>query len=138
MSEHINLKEARAYRTGVRRASSDPAKHSTRRLTLLNSSVVRGAVAKGRSSSRRLNNVLRLVVPEHLVADIQSGTLPVPTKQNPADAATRSGRTRTTPLREPPGWMSGLEADDYGPFDDVYAARARRIPTEFFPAIRFR
>ena len=50
LSEHINLKEARAYRTGVRRASADPAKHGTRRLTLLDSSVVRGAVAKGRSS----------------------------------------------------------------------------------------
>ena len=55
--EQINLKEARAYRTGVRRASSGPACHGTRRLSLLDSSVVRGAVSKGRSSSRRFRCV---------------------------------------------------------------------------------
>ena len=75
------------------------------------------------------------MVPELLAADIQPGTLPVPTKQNLADAATRSGRTRAAPLREPPAWMAALEVADYGPFDDVYAARTRRIPAEFFPAI---
>ena len=49
------------------------------------------------------------MVPELLAADIQPGTLPVPTKQNLADAATRSGRTRAAPLREPPAWMAALD-----------------------------
>ena len=76
LSEHINLKEARAFRTAIRRASADPAKHGTRRLTLLDSSVVRGAIAKGRSSSRLLNGLLRPAAVELLAADIQPGKLP--------------------------------------------------------------
>ena len=117
--EQINLKEARAYRTGVRRASSGPACHGTRRLSLLDSSVVRGAVSKGRSSSRRLNRVLRLIVPELLAADIQTGTFPGPTKKIPADPATRGQRTRSKPARSPPDWLSALESGYCALFDDI-------------------
>ena len=98
IAEHINIKELRGYRTRLRHAARRPECHGTRRLTLLDSSVVRGLASKGRCSSRRLNRIWRPVIPELLAADIQDGTLPVPTKHMPADAATRNARTRTKPL----------------------------------------
>ena len=54
ISEHINLKEGRAYRTLVRRTAFNAEAHGTRQLVLGDSAVVRGAAAKGRSSTRRL------------------------------------------------------------------------------------
>ena len=88
-AEHINMKEFRAYRTRLRNAARRPECHGARQLTLLDSSVVRGAASKGGSSSRRLNRIWRPVIPELLAADIQDGTLPVPSKHMPADDATR-------------------------------------------------
>ena len=133
--EHINMKELRAYRTRLRHAARRAECHGTRRLTLLDSSVVRGTVSKGRSSSKRLNRIWKPVVPELLAADIQDGTLPVPTKHMPADGATRRGRTRAEPSRPPPAWLEALEAGDYQLFDSVYASSTRRIPSGFFPAV---
>ena len=130
--EHINMKELRAYRTRLRHAARRAECHGTRRLTLLDSSVVRGTASKGRSSSRRLNRIWKPVVPELLAADIQAGTLPVPTKHMPADGATRRSRTRPVPTRSPPAWLEALEASDYTLFDDVYAASTRRIQSVFF------
>ena len=60
LSEHINLKEARAYRSFVKRKARAAASHGARQLGLLDSAVVRGAAAKGRSSSKRLKGDLRL------------------------------------------------------------------------------
>ena len=133
--EHNNMKELRAYRTGLRHAARRAECHGTRRLTLLDSSVVRGTASKGRSSSRRLNRIWKPVVPELLAADIQDGTLPVPTKHMPADGATRRSRTRPVPTRSPPAWLEALEASDYTLFDAVYAASTRCIPSIFFPAV---
>ena len=133
LAEHINVKEFRSYRTRLRHAARRAECHGTRRLTLLDSSVVRGAAGKGRSSSRRLNRIWRPVIPELLAADIQDGTLPVPTKHMPADDATRGYRTRVAPLCPPPAWLVALEAGNYAPFDDIYAASTRQIPSVFFP-----
>ena len=44
--EHINMKELRAYRTRLRHAARRAECHGTRRLTLLDSSVVRGTASK--------------------------------------------------------------------------------------------
>ena len=132
-SEHINMKELRAYRTRLRHAARRAECHGTRQLTLLDSSVVRGATSKGRSSSRRLNRIWRPVIPELLAADIQDGTLPCPTKHNPADGGTRGERTRSESLIQPPPWLVALENGDYAPFDHVYAASTRVIPSVFFP-----
>ena len=133
VQEHINMKEFRAYRTRLRHAARRAECHGTRRLTLLDSSVVRGATSKGRSSSRRLNRIWRPVIPELLAADIQDGTLPCPTKHNPADGGTRGERTRSEPSGPPPRWLVALEDGDYAPFDNVYAAATRVIPSVFFP-----
>ena len=125
--------EDRARAILARHAARRPECHGTRRMTLLDSSVVRGLASKGRSSSRRLNRIWRPVIPELLAADIQDGTLPVPTKHMPADAATRNARTRTEPLRSPPAWLTALETGDYAPFDEIYGASTRQIPDVFFP-----
>ena len=74
-------------------------------------------------------------MPELLAADIQDGTLPVPTKHVPADGATRNKRTRAAPVRPPPSWLTALEASDYKPFDAIYAASTRQLPKFFFPAV---
>ena len=44
LTEHINLKEARAYRTCVRRRAADAKAHGKRHLVFKDSAVVRGAV----------------------------------------------------------------------------------------------
>ena len=93
-AEHINVKEARAYRTLIRRASGNALCHGTRRMGLLDSAVVRGATAKGRSFSWRLNAIIRPTRPEVLAANLAIGTLPIASKHNPADAPTREGRVR--------------------------------------------
>ena len=135
LAEHINVKEFRSYRTRLRHAARRAECHGTRRLTLLDSSVVRGAASKGRSSSSRLNRIWRPVIPEILAADIQDGTLAVPTKHMPADNATRGSRTRPEPLCPPPQWLVELEAGNFAPFDDIYAASTRQIPKAFFPQV---
>ena len=135
IAEHMNVKEFRSYRTRLRHAARRAECHGTRRLTLLDSSVVRGAASKGRSSSSRLNRIWRPVIPEILAADIQDGTLAVPTKHMPADNATRGSRTRPEPLCPPPQWLVELEAGNFAPFDDIYAASTRQIPNVFFPQV---
>ena len=97
--------------------------------------MVRGTASKGRSSSERLNRISKPVVPALLAADIQDGTLPVPTKHVPAGGATRRRPTRSAPCRPPPSWLTTLEAADYVPFDAVYAAFTGRIPEGFCPAV---
>ena len=131
--DHINAKEFRAYRTRLRHAARRPVCHGTRQLTLPDSSVVRGAASKGRSSSRRLNRLWRPVLPELLAADIQDGTLQVPWKHNPADDAIRYWKTWPDRLRAPPQWLTALDIGDYSLFDSVYAASTRQIPSQFFP-----
>ena len=50
--DHINVLEVNAYVTMQKRRSRDLSKHGTRYLSVVDSMVTRGAVAKGRSSSR--------------------------------------------------------------------------------------
>ena len=75
----------------------------------------------------------RPIIPELLAADIQDGTLPVPSRHNPANDATRYGKTRPDRLRAPPQWLTALDIGDYSLFDSVYAASTRQIPSQFFP-----
>ena len=110
--EHINTKEFRAYRARLRHAARRAECHGTRRLTLLDSSVVRGTASKGRSSSKRLNRIWKPVVPELLAADIQDGTSKMPTKRMPADGPIRKRRTRAAPCHPPSSWLTALEAAD--------------------------
>ena len=98
LSEHINLKEGRAYRTLVRRTGLNAEAHGTKQLVLGDSAVVRGAAAKGRSSTHKFNAIaLRPVVPDQLVANVAFGSLAVPTKHNPADNPSRDLQVRRRP-----------------------------------------
>jgi hypothetical protein len=56
---HINEGELNAFLAMAERRASDATKHGTRYLAILDSQVVRGALGKGRSSSRPINRGLR-------------------------------------------------------------------------------
>ena len=133
LSDHINLKEARAYRTVVRRIAGNAGGHNRRHLTLQDSFVVRGASAKGRSSTRKLNGVLRPGVPEVLAANITVGSLAVPTKHNPADAPTRDSPVRRRPAIACPAWLADLARGEYVEWDARYGAGPRATPAVLFP-----
>ena len=56
---HINELEMNAFAVFLKRRSRTVGKQHTKFFHVLDSMVCRGALAKGRSSSRRLNRVLR-------------------------------------------------------------------------------
>jgi hypothetical protein len=90
-AEPINVLEARAFLTGVRWALSKPSIAISHRLLLLtDSSVLMGAVTKGRSSSFPLLARLRSFTA--LILASGSRIVPgwIPTECNPADAASRN------------------------------------------------
>ena len=128
LSEHINLKEARAYRTLVRRKAADAKAHGSRHLVLNDSFVVRGSAAKGRSSSHSLNAVTSPVVPDQLVANQTFGSLPVPTKHNPADDPTRDLPVRRRSVIPYPDWLHKLDNGQYAAWDATAHCLAR-LPT---------
>jgi len=125
-SEHINVKEVRAYCADVRRVASDPCEHGTRRLYGLDSRVCTGAIAKGRSSSARLNAPLRRVLPCQLFCGLQTGANHIRTHVNPADAPTRGQRPRGFEGSPLPGWVAPLLAGDFGPLDAELPPSRRR------------
>jgi len=89
---HVNVLEGEAlvlYLEWFLRASS---RHGSRLVALLDSRVVIGAVAKGRSSSRQMNRICRRVAALVLGGSLQLFTVFVPTRQNPADAPSRGIR----------------------------------------------
>ena len=133
LSEHINIKETRAYRTLVRRKAANVSEHHKRHLVLADSSVLRGSAAKGRSSTHRLNSILQPVVPDQLVANQTFGTLPVPTKHNPADDPSRDRRVRQRPVIPYPDWLSKLDLGDYAAWDERYGAVPCSVPPILFP-----
>ena len=70
--EPINRGELRAVRTAVRRLLRG-GHFGVRQIIGVDSSVVEGVLAKGRSSSRELNLLLRSMAADMLVGDIQLG-----------------------------------------------------------------
>ncbi len=100
--EHINLKEARAVRTLVRRLARTPGALGCRHLNLLDSAVVLGGLTKGRSPSNPLNRILRSTVGDRVLGDIVLGFGHVSTKWNPADDPTRGENVRKRHVFDPP------------------------------------
>ena len=133
LSEHINLKEARAYRTLVQRKAAEAKAHGSRQLVLKDSAVVRGAAAKGRSSSRRLNAILRPVVPDQLVANQTFGSLPVPTKHTPADDPSRDLPVRRRAAIPYPGWLLELDSGQHAAWDERYGVLPCATPEVLCP-----
>ena len=87
--EHINLLELRALLTAVRWAASSPHSAGALLTIFCDSQVVCGALSTGRSSSRKLNNLLRALTSILLAYDMRLHVVWCPTGINPADHASR-------------------------------------------------
>ena len=123
--DHINVSEAKAYMTEVRRASRDAKEHRKRRLYGLDSFVAIGAGSKGRASSRRLNPVYRSGAPTLLLCRMHSGFNHIRSAWNPADDPTRGKPVRVAQQR--PAWAA-----------DASAAAAREALEAAHPVLRQR
>ena len=93
--DHINVLEVNAFVTMQRRRTRDPVKHGTRYLSIVDSMVTRGAVAKGRSPSRAINHLLRKSAALNLAADTYPLAIWTISDWNFADAASRRKRAFT-------------------------------------------
>jgi integrase len=97
--EHINVLEARAALTAVRRAATRPSLVGCRHIGWSDSLVVSAAVNKGRSSSFQLLARLRSIAAVLLATRMTLQLNWVPTKHNPADEPSRRfKRSRPRPL----------------------------------------
>ena len=94
VAEHINVLEARALLLAVRWVVSHPAALGASALFLSDSSVVVGAVSKGRSSSHALLRVLRPLSAWVLAAGVRPSVAWVPTFSNPADEPSRDSKAQ--------------------------------------------
>ena len=82
-------REVNAFVTMQRTRSRDPAKHGTRYLSIVDSMVTRGAVAKGRSPSRAINHLLRKSAALNMAADTYPVAVWTVSDWNFSDAASR-------------------------------------------------
>lgn len=87
--EHINALEFAEVLVGLRHALRSPANWGQRIACLVDSTVVTYSLAKGRSSSHRLNKLARRAAALLLPTRTRLWPLWVPTKSNPADAPSR-------------------------------------------------
>ena len=83
-----------------------------RQIIGVDTSVVEGVLAKGRSSSRELNLLLRGLAADMLVGDIQLGILGLASKHNPGDDPSREKRVRRARPDLAPEWARRFVADD--------------------------
>ena len=116
--EPINRGELRPVRTAVRRLLRG-GHFSVRQIIGLDSSVVEGVLAKGRSSSHELNLLLRSLAADMLVGDIHLGILPLASKHNPADEPSREKRVRKANPAAAPEWARRFVAGDVVAIDCV-------------------
>ena len=104
--------------------AEDPQNFGRVQLCLNDSRVVIGAVAKGRSSSFRLNGILRSMVPFLTLAQIALGLLWVETDSNAADYPSRF--KLLPPPRSVPRWLGQLGVPNVRlPGFEVFAGSAR-------------
>ena len=83
-----------------------------RQIIGIDSHVVEGMLAKGRSSSRELNLLLRGLAADMLVGDIQLGILGLASKHNPGDDPSREKRVRRARPDLAPEWARRFVAGD--------------------------
>lgn len=88
-AEHINVLELRALATSIRWILSHPSSIGRRVILLSDSSVVVGAVSKGRSSSQPLLRRLRAISALVLASGLQLHVKWIPSELNPADEPSR-------------------------------------------------
>lgn len=118
---HINVLECRAYKTWIKWCA---VRHPRSRLLgLIDSRVLLGAAAKGRSASAALCRVLRSTVPYVLGSALYPGGLHVYSAKNRADGPSRGSRP-LAPSKPWPPWLVGLASGDTRLFDLVCASAA--------------
>ena len=116
--EPINRGELRGVRTAVRRLLRS-GHFGVRQIIGIDSQVVEGIIAKGRSSSHELNFLMRSLAADMLVGDIQLGVLGLASKHNPADEPSREKRVRRADPAAAPAWARDFVAGDVTAIDSV-------------------
>ena len=113
-TEHINISELRAI--GAAEARAESLYPGSRQLLGTDSQVAAAAIAKGRSSSPQLNQVLKGMLPGVIAGGVQTKVFWVSTSNNPADDPTRD-----KPLRDPrrcaPQWLIDLQQGEFFSLD---------------------
>ena len=124
-TSHISLQECRAVRKEVMRLAADPDQHGKVFVFLNDSRVVVGAMAKGRSSSFKLNGLLRGMLPHLLFSDMALALLWIETCANLADHPSRF--RPLPPPRLAPLWVQrlGLDTSKGKAGLEVFAGTAR-------------
>ena len=116
--EPINRGELRGVRTAVRRLLRS-GQFGVRQIIGIDSKVVEGIIAKGRSSSRELNILMRGLAADMLVGDIQLGILGLASKHNPADDPSREKRVRKAKPETASAWARRFVAGEVTAIDSV-------------------
>eukprot|EP00439_Symbiodinium_sp_Y106_P074686 s1878_g14.t1 len=111
---HINVAELQAFLREEARAGH--RKPDSRMIFGLDSQVCIGALAKGRSASPKLNQLLCRSIPAVAGSQIQSVPIYFPSAFNPADDPTRDREVRP-PAQDPPPWWRELCAGNPGPLE---------------------
>ena len=128
--QHINLEEANALLRYVRWILRSAGRFGRRIVVLLDSRVVIGAVAKGRSGSLPLNRLLRRLAALTFAGGLILHLVFIPTSHNPSDWPSRGGpKTWPTALRRH-GVRSGRHgsAAPWRPLAERIAELARTTP----------
>ncbi|CAE7310120.1 unnamed protein product, partial [Symbiodinium necroappetens] len=115
---HINIQEARARKTWLKHLCRFFRRSRT--VGLIDSRVLLGASAKGRSSSAALSHVQRTELPFVLGGGLYTGGLHIYSSKNRADGPSRN-RPPEAPTKALPVWYEALCRRDYSLFD-VYLA----------------
>ena len=102
-TSHINLQEARALRRELMRMAANPAWRNHLIICLNDSRVVVGCMSKGRSSSYKLNGVMRSLVPHLVTSGLGIGLIWIETGANIADCPSRF--TSLPPPCRSPRWL---------------------------------
>ena len=118
-SNHININEQLSYRSLLKHVSKTSP--HTRFCTLLDSRVVIGCNAKGRSSSKQLNFYLSSSLPYIVGGDLYPYLLHIGSSDNSSDDISRFVALRT-PSEPLPPWLRALLRGDPRLFDQVVAA----------------
>ena len=106
---HINVAELDAFLREERRSGA--RRPCTRLLFGIDSQVTIGCVAKGRSASPRLNQLLEKSIPDVLGSQSYAAPLYFPSHLNPADDPTRGSAVRGPAMETPGWWLRLLEGD---------------------------
>ena len=123
-TSHVNLQELRAIKCEIKRWANNMVDWGQIRLLLTDSKVCLGCVGKGRSSSRKINGILRSMLGYLVMGDFALGLCYVHTTANPADHPSRF--TDLPPPERLPSWTRRFGLQQWQGFGyEVFAGSAR-------------